>query len=71
MHYGGTSFSIEFGKPTIRAIGDPNKQLGQRNGFSKTDIAQTNALYDCSGKTYASKTRESASIKANFRRVKQ
>lgn len=49
MHYGRTSFSIENGKPTIRAIGDPNKQLGQRNGFSKTDIAQINALYDCSG----------------------
>ena len=55
MHYGRTSFSIEYGKPTIRAIGDPNKQLGQRNGFSKTDIAQINALYDCSGKAYASK----------------
>ena len=51
MHYGKNSFSIEFGKPTIRAIGDPDKQLGQRNGFSKTDIAQMNALYDCSGKT--------------------
>lgn len=50
MHYGKNSFSIGSGKPTIRAIGDPNKQLGQRNGFSKTDIAQMNALYDCSGK---------------------
>ena len=48
MHYGKTSFSIN-GQPTIRAIDDPNKQLGQRNGFSKTDIAQLNALYDCSG----------------------
>lgn len=52
MHYGKNSFSIGYGKPTIHAIGDPNKQLGQRNGFSKTDIAQINALYDCSGKTY-------------------
>lgn len=50
MHYGRNSFSIG-GKPTIRAIGDPDKPLGQRNGFSKTDIAQINALYDCSGKT--------------------
>ena len=48
MHYGKTSFSIN-GQPTIRAIGDPNKKLGQRNGFSQTDIAQLNALYDCSG----------------------
>ena len=54
MHYGRNSFAIEFGKPTIRAIGDPDKQLGQRNEFSKTDIAQMNALYDCSGKTYSS-----------------
>ena len=48
MHYGKTSFSIN-GEPTIRAIGDPDKALGQRNQFSKTDIAQLNALYDCSG----------------------
>ena len=49
MHYGKTSFSIN-GQPTIQAIGDPNTELGQRDGFSKTDIAQINALYDCSGK---------------------
>ncbi|XP_068678752.1 MAM and LDL-receptor class A domain-containing protein 1-like isoform X2 [Montipora foliosa] len=48
MHYGKTSFSSN-NKPTIQVIGDPNKQLGQRDGFSKTDIAQLNALYDCSG----------------------
>lgn len=48
MHYGKTSFSIN-GQPTIQAIGDPNTELGQRDGFSKTDIAQINALYDCSG----------------------
>ncbi|XP_068750270.1 MAM and LDL-receptor class A domain-containing protein 2-like isoform X2 [Montipora capricornis] len=48
MHYGKTSFSSN-NKPTIQVIGDPNKQLGQRNGFSNTDIAQLNALYDCSG----------------------
>jgi len=59
MHYGRTSFSIAHDKPTIRAIGDPNKQLGQRDGFSKTDIAQINALYDCSGKTYGFKPESS------------
>ena len=48
MHYGKISFSIN-DQPTIRAIGDPNKKLGQWNGFSQTDIAQLNALYDCSG----------------------
>ena len=51
LHYGKTSFSVN-GKPTILAIGDPDKELGQRDGFSTTDIAQINALYDCSGKTY-------------------
>ncbi|KAM7441914.1 hypothetical protein ABFA07_009132 [Porites harrisoni] len=48
MHYGKISFSTN-GQPTIQALGNPDKQLGQRNGFSKTDIAQLNALYDCSG----------------------
>ncbi|XP_074636148.1 uncharacterized protein LOC141894391 [Acropora palmata] len=48
MHYGKTSFSKN-GKPTILALGDPSKPLGQRNGFSQTDIAQLNALYDCAG----------------------
>lgn len=57
MHYGRKSFSIG-DKPTIRAIGDPDKQLGQRYGFSKTDIAQINALYDCSGKTSKRRVRD-------------
>lgn len=48
MHYGKTSFSKN-GKPTILALGDPSKPLGQRNGFSQIDIAQLNALYDCAG----------------------
>ena len=48
MHYGKISFSTN-GQPTIQALGNPDKQLGQRDGFSKTDIAQLNALYDCSG----------------------
>ncbi|XP_015747826.1 PREDICTED: zinc metalloproteinase nas-13-like [Acropora digitifera] len=48
MHYGKTSFSKN-GKPTILALGDPSKPLGQRDGFSQTDIAQLNALYDCAG----------------------
>ncbi|PFX28476.1 Meprin A subunit beta [Stylophora pistillata] len=48
MHYGKISFSKN-GQPTIQAIGDSNAALGQRNHFSNTDIAQMNALYDCSG----------------------
>ncbi|XP_031548609.1 zinc metalloproteinase nas-13-like, partial [Actinia tenebrosa] len=44
MHYGKYSFSSN-GKPTIEGISNPNQQLGQRNGFSKTDIFEVNALY--------------------------
>ena len=52
MHYGSYSFSKN-NKPTIRGYG-PNKDvtLGQREGFSKTDIFEVNALYDCSGNYY-------------------
>ena len=49
MHYGRYGFTKN-GKPTLQAISDPNIDLGQRIGLSKTDIAQVNALYDCSGK---------------------
>ncbi|XP_031572670.1 meprin A subunit beta-like [Actinia tenebrosa] len=48
MHYGKYEFSRN-GKPTIESISNPNQQLGQRNGFSQTDIFEVNALYDCSG----------------------
>lgn len=49
MHYGKFSFSKN-NKPTIQAIDDPNRDLGQRNGFSATDIIKVNALYDCKSK---------------------
>jgi len=48
MHYGRTAFSKN-AQPTILAIGDPNKLIGQRYNLSQIDIAQLNALYDCSG----------------------
>lgn len=47
MHYGKYAFNKN-GRPTIEVIGHPHAPIGQRNGFSKTDIEQLNALYDCS-----------------------
>ena len=47
MHYGRYTFNKN-GRPTIEVIGNPYKVIGQRFGFSITDIEQLNALYDCS-----------------------
>jgi len=49
MHYGGTYFTKN-GKLTIKT-NDPSKQstIGQREGFSKTDVKQLNLLY-CSNR---------------------
>lgn len=49
MHYGRKSFSKN-GKDTIRSILDPNRPLGQRDGFTDLDVHEINALYDCAGK---------------------
>ncbi|XP_031548611.1 uncharacterized protein LOC116286289 [Actinia tenebrosa] len=46
MHYGKYSFSKN-GNPTLIAINDPDRELGQRDGFSEIDIVKINALYDC------------------------
>ncbi|XP_022790685.1 uncharacterized protein LOC111330143 [Stylophora pistillata] len=46
MHYGRKSFSKN-GKETIRSILDPNRPLGQRNGFTEFDVHEINSLYDC------------------------
>lgn len=46
MHYASTAFSKN-GKPTI----EPKKkgvEIGQRTGFSETDIYKINKLYKCS-----------------------
>lgn len=48
MHYDNYAFSSN-GRATIVAKSDPNKRLGQRNGFSQTDVKQLNKLYKCSG----------------------
>ena len=46
MHYGRKTFSKNK-LPTIKAIGDPDRSLGQRRGLSEKDIMQLNILYDC------------------------
>nr|QNH72383.1 toxin candidate TRINITY_DN22746_c0_g1_i1 [Pachycerianthus borealis] len=48
MHYRNTELSKN-GKPTIELIKDPSQPIGQRQGFSQTDVLQLNALYDCDG----------------------
>ena len=50
MHYSKTAFSRN-GKSTLEPVGNPqNVSIGQRVGFSKEDIIQINALYQCSRK---------------------
>jgi len=48
MHYGGTAFGG--GRMTIQTI-DPRNQalIGNRKGFSQTDIKQLNLMYKCGG----------------------
>lgn len=46
MHYGKLSFSTN-GKSTIQAVGNPDMELGQRDGLSKLDKIKLNALYNC------------------------
>ncbi|CAG0899668.1 unnamed protein product [Cyprideis torosa] len=46
MHYSKYAFALG-SLPTITAIDDPNRQLGQRDGFSEQDIIQINKLYNC------------------------
>lgn len=48
MHYGNWYFS-ENGKMTIQAVNDPYKIVGQRDGFSQTDVRQLNKVYRCKG----------------------
>ena len=51
MHYGQYTFSKHYRTPVLVTT-DPKMQsvIGQREGFSKIDKLQINALYKCSGK---------------------
>ena len=47
MHYGEKAFAINRNFPTIVKLKRTGGKIGQRKGFSLTDIAQLNTLYDC------------------------
>jgi len=49
MHYGAYAFAKRSGVPTIIAKKPGKCKLGQRNGFSDTDIRKLNTLYQCRG----------------------
>ena len=46
MHYSRTAFSVN-GQPTVLPKRDPFANLGQRDGFSHSDILKINKLYRC------------------------
>ncbi|ALC46381.1 CG6974 [Drosophila busckii] len=48
MHYSPTSFSKN-GQPTLKALMNSAeaRQMGQRRGFSNSDVAKINAMYKC------------------------
>ncbi|XP_035690043.1 bone morphogenetic protein 1-like [Branchiostoma floridae] len=48
MHYSASSFS-KSGLPTIVARNPTDETLGQRDGFSTTDVQKINQLYSCLG----------------------
>ncbi|XP_032782895.2 zinc metalloproteinase nas-13 [Daphnia magna] len=45
MHYGAHKFAVDKKQPTI--IVPQNVKIGQRKGFSETDLFKVNALYKC------------------------
>nr|CAD7444995.1 unnamed protein product [Timema bartmani] len=47
MHYGMYSFSKDRRSPTIIPKRENTVLLGQRRGFSQTDIVKVNRLYEC------------------------
>jgi len=49
MHYGAYAFAKNSREPTIVAKKKTKCKLGQRSGFSDTDIRKLNTLYQCSG----------------------
>ncbi|XP_075141398.1 astacin-like metalloendopeptidase [Leptodactylus fuscus] len=47
MHYTNKAFSIDGSLPTIVAVNDSSKELGQQFVMSKLDIVKINRLYNC------------------------
>jgi hypothetical protein len=50
MHYSAYAFSKN-NNPTIEAKQNSNTKMGQRDGFSKSDIEKVNKMYKCTGTT--------------------
>ena len=50
MHYGAYAFAKNRSEPTIVKIKNTGGSIGQRKGFSSTDLKQINLLYDCQSK---------------------
>ncbi len=48
MHYGNWAFSTS-DEMTLQSVSDPDRILGQRDGFSQTDVRQLNKVYNCTG----------------------
>uniref|UniRef100_A0A182PSQ9 Metalloendopeptidase n=1 Tax=Anopheles epiroticus TaxID=199890 RepID=A0A182PSQ9_9DIPT len=55
MHYSSNAFSTN-GKSTIEAKRAGGDRMGQRSGFSSSDLAKLKAMYGCSGTTSTSGT---------------
>ena len=52
MHYGAYAFAKNRSRPTIIKLKNTGGPIGQRNGFSATDLKQLNTLYDCKSKFF-------------------
>jgi len=50
MHYSKYAFSKN-GQPTIQAIDDPSRTLGNNQGLTQIDVNKLNAMYTCDGST--------------------
>ena len=52
MHYSSGGFAINTSIPTIQPKHDYfTGIIGQRNGFSKADLAKLDKMYECGGDT--------------------
>ena len=49
MHYAKDAFAREKGLITVEGLRQGHEKMGQREGFSETDIRKINKLYECDG----------------------
>ncbi|XP_052863722.1 hatching enzyme 1.2-like [Anopheles cruzii] len=64
MHYSENAFSSN-GKPTIVAKRSGGNKMGQRSGFSASDLTKVRAMYKCSGSTSSSSSSSSSSTSSS------